>query len=725
MSISRAPTPLSSYRAFLVKPSVPLSTAEISTESATLSRELGELLIELSIGLHKHAIYPSGHPQLGVAQDRIHLRLSALLAINPSLAIGVARNQLVIQGIATDATNALLRELAQRLHRHQLGAVKFSAGLDRDELAEALNVLAEDGSRAETPLGMRSGDDLRGWPHVRLYPLSFQHLELLDESDSEDSAEARPQSLQPAQLWMGLARAALASQAARGETGDELDTDPLAIARAIDAHSREVAYDQVIVGYLLQIADELKHNQSVEATALKRRVSRLVGALDGGTLRELLRMGGDAAQQRRFVLDACEVMAVDTVVDLVRAAAETTNQTISHSLLRMLQKLAMHAGHKEERIREPAETALRENVRTLVRGWTLEDPNPTAYRDILEGMANETPEFRSDAMPNECEPARVLEMSVETGTTGPASRRALLDLVRGGRADEAFTVLEQAPAGNLAAEVLFGELVSEDSLRMALSAPRVDFGIVERILARGGVTLADVLIETLASSEQRAVRSRLLDLLAQLGSAVAPRVIERLPTAPWYVQRNLLLLLGRLPELPGGFSVSPYAAHEDGRVRREALKVQLRQPAERERAILTGLTDSDPDIVHMMLGAAAEEAPLPAAPLLIERLHEPSLDEPLRALAVRALAPLRLPNVVTELLRLVVRPTWFRRVRLVQRSPVMLAALSGLAAHWAHDPRVAPVIRRALASGDPEMIAAARTPARERRTTTGMHRVIA
>ena len=33
-------------------------------ERAALSRELADLLIEFSIALHKHAMYPEGHPSL-------------------------------------------------------------------------------------------------------------------------------------------------------------------------------------------------------------------------------------------------------------------------------------------------------------------------------------------------------------------------------------------------------------------------------------------------------------------------------------------------------------------------------------------------------------------------------------------------------------------------------------------------------------------------------------
>ncbi|MDQ6690985.1 MAG: hypothetical protein M3Z18_10790, partial [Gemmatimonadota bacterium] len=38
---------------------------------ATLSRELADFLVELSITLNKHAIYPSKHPLLDLAIDSV------------------------------------------------------------------------------------------------------------------------------------------------------------------------------------------------------------------------------------------------------------------------------------------------------------------------------------------------------------------------------------------------------------------------------------------------------------------------------------------------------------------------------------------------------------------------------------------------------------------------------------------------------------------------------
>src|SRR2546429_8604639 len=274
-----------------------------SGERATLSRDLADFLIELSIALHKHALYPEGHPSLAPAAAGVTRRAGLLLEDRATLSLGVARQQLVIEGVATDPKHPVLAELAAGLHRPHLGAVTFRRGVEAGEMASVLKTLAVDAERSGQPLGLGAPERLRAWVNVQLHALTYERLELVDDGPPVSERGARA-----AQAWVGLARAALTAQA-----GDDrpTPTEPAVIARAIDDHPRTdaAAYDQVIVGYLLQIADELKTAGSAEAVALRRRTSRLIRALKPETLRRLVDMGGDFTQRRKFVYDSTDGMA--------------------------------------------------------------------------------------------------------------------------------------------------------------------------------------------------------------------------------------------------------------------------------------------------------------------------------------------------------------------------------------------------------------------------------
>src|SRR5439155_42143 len=240
----------------------------------------------------------------------------------------------------------------------------------------------------------------------------------------------KERGLRGAQLWVGLARAALVAEAVGGDDAPPPASEPTMIAKAIDDHPRSAAYDQVIVGYLLQIADELKHSGGAEATALRRRTSKLVGALQPGTLRRLIEMGGDNAQRTKFAIDATHGLAVDAVLEIVRAMADASHKTVSDPLVRMLSKLAQHAEQGTAEARPQADEALREQVRTLLQGWTLEDPNPDAYGKALHRMAAASPATSArSTWQQSAEPLRIVQTALETGVLGFGAWRAIERLV--------------------------------------------------------------------------------------------------------------------------------------------------------------------------------------------------------------------------------------------------------------------------------------------------------
>ena len=140
---------------------------------------------------------------IGCLSIRTHLRISADF-------------NHVIEGVATDPDQPVLRRLAEGLHRHHLGAVSFSRGVRADEVGQALRALAGDVER-NGPLGLLPDGQRLEWPHLRLHPLTFDRLELVSLAPEKEGATA-PSDGRAAELWVGLARAAMAADQS-GEPG--------------------------------------------------------------------------------------------------------------------------------------------------------------------------------------------------------------------------------------------------------------------------------------------------------------------------------------------------------------------------------------------------------------------------------------------------------------------------------------------------------------------------
>jgi len=686
----------------------------------TLSRDLADLLIELSIAIHKHAMYPEGHPSLAPAAEGVMKRLEDLLATHSQLALGVARNQLVIEGVATDSRNPVLTDLANRLHAHQLGAISFLRGVTAFEVQNFLRLVATDAHRSGDPLGLQPSARRNVIPHVRMYPVAYDRLQLVEDeaSDAPDTREQRAARTRAAQLWVGLARAAMAlEELDEDEDADDTQVDPSLVARAISEHQRGEAYDQVIVGYLLQIADELKTAGGADALQLKQRMTQLVSHLEPKTLEKLLEMGGDNSQRRRFMMDAAEGMTVDAVIKLVHAAAQAQGQTVSHSLLRILEKLAHHAEAGGGTRAGVADQSVRDHVSELISEWSLTDPNPDSYTLALQQMARSSPMFRVSAESAfKPDSQRIVQMALEVGVAGPAVLNAAQDLVEHRQFPWLKQLIEDADVPEVTG-VIWRELATVERLQEVLETDPLDAEMLDGLIPKLGTAAAEPMIEALIESESRQKRRILIDRLIELGSMVAPLAIARLADSRWYVQRNMLAIIGGLPEIPAGFGADDFFRHPDQRVRREAYRIMFDHPELRERAISRSVSDPDPQNARMGLAAALEGCPRTAIPLVVTRATDREQPSEVREAAIRVLGRIDDGSVREVLLGIVQPRRTLLRTRLPAKTPEYLAALRAIQ-RFRGDRRVDAALRAAAASRDPEIIEATRAPVNPRHERT-------
>ena len=670
------------------------------TKTAELSRELSEFLLELSIGVHRYAMYPQTHPSLLPAAENIIGRLGEIFMDRRTLSIGVAKDQLVIEGLATESKHPVLRDLAKRLHGHQLGAMTFTKGVVVKEVEGLLLTLAKDPEREGEPLGLLPQDQIPSWEHARLFPLGYDSLDWKDEGDVVEEEPDRATL-----LWLGLARSAMAS-----DESDEV-TSPAgaeSVAESINSHRRDSAYDQVIVGYLHQLADELKSGKGGEAESVRKRVSTLIRELDDSTLQRLVSMGGSVEQTRKFVLDANQSLAVDSVVKILQAAADSSHQTISHSLTRILSKLSNHAVSGTDRVRDQADTALRDNVEELIKDWELADPNPDAYTLILDSMAKSTPVFHDEMQDDEegslTGAHRLIQMSMEVDSWGPTVAKAVSDLIEAGEVPYLLEMVDGAPEDSEVAAKLQDHLTSPSQLRRLLSGSDVDEATLRSVVQRMGKAAIPTLLDALIESESRGVRRKVFDVLSQIGEDVGEAIMARLDEPRWFVVRNMLALVQRLPERPEGFSAGPFMEHKDPRVRREAFPLAIREATLRERTLASGLADTDERLLRMALLEVQESIPETLVPVLVNRVVRSEKPSDLRGMGARALRHSKSALALEALLEVASSgKSILGRWKVAQPSPAVLAALQSLSASWAQDSRARELLKTAAKSKEPEI----------------------
>jgi hypothetical protein len=281
---------------------------------------------------------------------------------------------------------------------------------------------------------------------------------------------------------------------------------------------------------------------------------------------------------------------------------------------------------------------------------------------------------------------------------------ALLD---GGAGASLAELLDALPAYHETGRDIWRRLASPGTVRRLLVEP-VDFKTLDRLLPRLDLTSIEPLLDTLADSPNRATRRGLLDRLAQAPVELGAMLVARMADPRWYVQRNMLVLLDALPALPAGFSAAPHATHPDWRIRREALKVRLKAPEEREVALEMALDDPEPQVVQLALIAVQQRCSPPVATVLVRRLAARTLGPELRLGAIKALGRSHAPEALEALLGLTDGGrSWLGQRRLLPKSPELVAALLALSSGWSRHPRARSLLAFAGRSADPEIRAAA------------------
>jgi hypothetical protein len=681
-----------------------------------LAKPLIDLLIEMSVGLHKYSMYPDGHKLLDTAMSGVWRKLNDAIGDAPKLAIGVARSQLIIEGVPSDENSPVLRDLALKLYRRRIGGIVLGKDIDEAELTDLFRTIARyDATLIDMLLAAEEGkpppeghEKLPDWPHARLLPLSFNQLELGSDALLPGEEPKKGPGSWASQLWVQLARATVGEQAAAVQDPSELPQDPLVLARAIEDRKNDPEFDKGIMDIFPDVFDGIKNKGGMAGAALQRRLSTLVTALSPKTLRRVVDSGSTSQQRHELVKKASQALAADTVLDLVRAVAASEQHSMSESMLLLLSKMAKHSEQGNANRAYNADAALRLNVRQLVDDWgdaaTL--PEESYWSTLEQLVAQPGAPVAAQTSRIDIAPDRVVDLAIDLETLGTTAKGALQDMVKRGQIAQLMRMVDAMPESSKIVYQLRRHLVNTGTIRRLLQDRPPDFEVLERLVVRVGPLSAAALLDALEKEDDRPSRQKLLEMLAGLGTPIGKEIIARVQRAQGTHLRTLLALLIRIPELPDSFSALPYTADKDPSIRREAYTLLLKDPLARNKGIAAGLGDEDDGVNRIALRVAQEfGCPKVAVPVLARRLRDRSLDDNLGATAVRVLAPVRQPVVLESFVSVCRSPR--RRFllfpQLSEKSPVMLAALGALARGWASDPSAAKVIKLAYRSSDPEI----------------------
>ncbi len=747
------------------------------------------MLVRFTVALNRRRAYAPTHPMVTESDEGLRQALHAVLARRQAFTLGVAHEELLLDLAPVEGGGAATRELARRLHRREVGAITFRAGVTGDAVRALLAWLAADptapGARSDEGTGTQQPDgpetsqppDLPpSLRDIQVQKVAYDRLALSGgERDADRSIAA---------LWRALAAAALTDMppgppgtflgdpdgratapprdpgSATGTTlpsfdapRDDLDAelDRLAeapadeLADAIRDRTHEAAHAHRVGVVLQTIASQLRTATPDVRREVATRLRAVLLRLGDSPLAAIIRASGNAAEQRRYVASLIDVLPTVAIVDWLEHMANTSEEQLSHHLLRILTKLSTHAGNRRA---SPDRTdAFREAAQALIDGWDLDDPNPIEHGTLLNHIASDqsAPSVssapprpggeeigESDRETPDENALRLVQMACEIDVAGADALQAARELVAAGHVSLLLSVLDIAP-GRRAAAALREAITAREPLLHAMLKEPFDAAAARALLHDIPFAAAPTLLDALEHARIRSARRILLNTLQGFGAPLIPLLEARLDaSAPWYFVRNLLLLLRDVaidasePSRTGAADASlrSFLDHPQEQVRIEALRVLLDTPASRDLAIRRALEDRSPRLVAAAIDALSSgpggETTGPramsrdVAARLMRLAESPDLEAELAARSVRALGNASGPVVRDWLLAQVTRRTRLLRRRTLADGPIAAAALQVLAMVYHSDPAAADplAMARQLEVHDPRRLAVDHPPAR-------------
>ena len=653
---------------------------------------------EFALAVHRYLIYPPDHPLLEENAQRVADLLNPRLTGEEPLDLIIAGSRIVVAG-RIDEEAPTHHELATKLRDLGIGAIRMDPSSGVQDVQALLSFLKQ--RSAEGQATLEPGTPIQGTSLIEVRPFNLSGLEISWDDTADEGSDRL------VQLWTALDRetcGTVPSNEQGRSSDDRPDRQIERIADGLRSSVESPAGSARAVGVLRQLLGAAggPAGAGTQVKLVRKRLSGLIAALDPDTIRELAGASGPTADQASFVADM-SVLGDEAVARVLKAVANPTARSLTDSLGRLFGKMARQGVDSGGSLRSETQQALRRSLLELMKEWALDDPNPTEYGSALDRISQKLQGLGARwELGTGNEPERILQMSLELSTHGPVVERAaehLLFQTEGGLT-KLVNLIEGEDPSSPAVVAIATLLEDPDRIRSLVDAEDIDDATLNAVVQRMGEGAITPLLEVLARSQSRSVRTKVFQSLVGIGAPAAEGALRSLPDERWYVTRNLLLLARKAGYHFPWFDPDPYLESPEPLVRREAYKLAYLDPKRRTKALVRALEDSEDRLVQEALAELESGVPSVVASALSNWVTDETFTDKVRLTVIEALAHSRAPIVLSALLSASsYRSRVLRRRRLRKTDEVARAALWVLASRWGQNPEAREVLTLARKAG--------------------------
>ncbi len=372
---------------------------------------------------------------------------------------------------------------------------------------------------------------------------------------------------------------------------------------------------------------------SSEAETIKHAYESLISSEKGKSYREALKAREAEEKAKKEALRAHATAGINSILkgETTYLGDEKVLEAVPRTVSQLLSKEKIKSAYAI--------------LSTLCEGLGSDDQNaciqvapvlaavsgeldPETHGEFLAGLGKKASEWA----------AVISEPSPALDQFGSLIRTLAQDMILNGRYEEAeslLTPLSKIRRGEIekhdeiqeSIRTILRNIASDDVLEPLINEFQTNDNDKRdeavRLLIILGDRAAENLVELLRLSKDRYERSRILQLITDIGALAMPVLTERIAEGkPWYFIRNLVLLIGKAGKESEFELILPYLKFGDFRVQREAVNAiyNIGGP-QTEEILISELSDADDRLkmdIAAMLGALESEKAVPELLALFE-----------------------------------------------------------------------------------------------------------
>ena len=627
-------------------------------ENAFDTKLLSDFIYELNIARRCGISYPQGHPRVQASVKKVMDLLRQLLEFREKLALGIAREVIVIEKFHLDKNNPVYRDYAKSLFQLGIATLTIHKDLTEEEFLQFNGILGLNRERLKKQGGILSLFQASGIKHLEVQVIDYGLFQARDDK-RDSSEETDGKSKREDSLWEQFVQGLLENTVAQSDLLEILNEGigPVQLAQILnqktpeEASQREWRYDRVIASYIQQLLE--KGGGFDKRKKHLDQLSEFVMNLNPEIRRLFLSdMFRSLALRKDFFIDSFPPLSEDLILE----AFDKINPQSSYYLLilGLLQKLATHLnkGNASPVLMEKArekEEVITEKLNALFRDFDLdlvmEKPYQNALQNVLS-MESATP-VDSGEMEN-------LKTTLDSHAVDVQVSSIILEILRSGLAIENIESLERnlrdlcayflqigdfkaltnfysqlegisasAPNQNSRHSGIFKIFSTPDFIEEILNGVEIwgkdKFPDIKKLICQIGEPFIPPVLDRLAEESSLTIRRFLLETLSAIGAHARDHLVGRLNDQRWYFVRNLILVLRGLEDSSVLPSIRNLRHHEHPRVREEVLKALLHfHDPDADRVLVEELGSLDPDIRRN----AIQLAEMSKGPMVFQRLLE-------------------------------------------------------------------------------------------------------